>query len=209
MTMISSTIQRRYPHEKLLKINLLIAKIEALKDNPTPSFDVMTKSSSTSLNLFLEETNTVDNYLPKTETFSSNLKEISSGSTTTRSDLCLPDYEVFNLNDDHIKEKSSGSTTTHADFSLPKYDSEPDPGDLTSIDPGICENVSTTNVNVPIEDDQSPLFAFVVWIFLAFLMYPVVPPYLLSCGIRYHILTPGISTFLFIFILRAGGMMKI
>ncbi|GKF05444.1 hypothetical protein Tco_0036112, partial [Tanacetum coccineum] len=55
--------------------------------------------------------------------FRSNLEEISSGSTTTRSDLSLPDYEAFNFDDDHIKEKSSGSTTTHADFSLPKYDS--------------------------------------------------------------------------------------
>ncbi|GJY12667.1 hypothetical protein Tco_0381976 [Tanacetum coccineum] len=71
----------------------------------------------------LMETNTVDNSLPKTETFRSNLEEISSGSTTTRSDLSLPDYEAFNLDDDHIKEKSSGSTTIHANFSLPKYDS--------------------------------------------------------------------------------------
>ncbi|GKC51347.1 hypothetical protein Tco_1074092 [Tanacetum coccineum] len=98
-----------------------IANIEALKDNPTPSFDIVTKTSSTSLNLFLEETNTFDNSLPKSETFCFNLEEISSGSTTTRSDYSLPDYEVFYLNDDHIKEKSSGSTTTHADFS--QYDS--------------------------------------------------------------------------------------
>ncbi|GKA88794.1 hypothetical protein Tco_0810558 [Tanacetum coccineum] len=86
--------------------------------NPTPSSDVMTKSSSTSLNLFLEETNTFDNSLPESETFCFNLEEISSGSTTTRSDYSLPDYEAFY---DHIEEKSSGSTTTHADFS--QYDS--------------------------------------------------------------------------------------
>ncbi|GJZ61649.1 hypothetical protein Tco_0617786 [Tanacetum coccineum] len=104
--------------EKLSKINLLIAKIEALKDNPTPSSDVMTKSSSTSPNFFLEETNTFDNSLPESKTFCFNLEEISSGSTTTRSDLSLPDYEAFY---DHIEEKSSGSTTTHADFS--QYDS--------------------------------------------------------------------------------------
>ncbi|GJW53823.1 hypothetical protein Tco_0097908 [Tanacetum coccineum] len=103
--------------EKLLNINLLIAKIEALKDNPTPSSDFVTKSSSTSLNLFLEETNTFDNSLPESETFCFNLEEISSGSTTTRSDLSLLDYEAFYFNDDHIKEKSSGSTTTHTDFS--------------------------------------------------------------------------------------------
>nr|GFC00483.1 hypothetical protein [Tanacetum cinerariifolium] len=36
--------------EKLLNVNLLIAKIEALNANPTPSFDCKTKSSSTSLN---------------------------------------------------------------------------------------------------------------------------------------------------------------
>ncbi|GJS98262.1 putative nucleic acid-binding, OB-fold protein [Tanacetum coccineum] len=47
-----------------------------------------------------------------------NLEEKSSGSTTTRSDYSLPDYEAFY---DHIEEKSSGSTTTHVDFS--QYDS--------------------------------------------------------------------------------------
>ncbi|GKG20610.1 hypothetical protein Tco_0380411, partial [Tanacetum coccineum] len=87
--------------------------------NLTPSSDVMTKSSSTSLNLFLEETNTFDNSLTEPETFRFNLEEISSGSTTTRSNYSLPDYESFY--DDHIEEKSSGSTTTHADFS--QYDS--------------------------------------------------------------------------------------
>ncbi|GJW74533.1 hypothetical protein Tco_0133903 [Tanacetum coccineum] len=107
--------------EKLSKINLLIAKIEAINSNPPPSSDFMTKSSSTSLNFFLEETNTFDNSLPESETFCFNLEEISSGSTTTRSDYSLPDYEAFYLDDDHIEEKSSGSTTTH--ISLSKYDS--------------------------------------------------------------------------------------
>ncbi|GJS89338.1 reverse transcriptase domain-containing protein [Tanacetum coccineum] len=211
--------------EKLSKINLLIAKIEAINSNPPPSSDFVTKSSSTSLNFFLEETNTFDNSLPESKTFCFNLEEKSSGSTTTRSDYSLSDYEAFYLDDDHIEEKSSGSTTTHADFSQydlfifdlsidsfppadrsdfyhkefvdelahiispPEYDcfyfkSEPDPGELTSIvDSGIRENVlSTTNVNLPFEDDQSPLLAYVVWIFLPFLTYPVTPPYLLSCG---------------------------
>ncbi|GJW51956.1 hypothetical protein Tco_0093307 [Tanacetum coccineum] len=114
------TIKDDILREKLLNVNLLIAKIDAL-DNPIPSSDIVTKSSSTSLNLFLEETNTIDNSLPESETFRFNLEEISSGSTTTRSDYSLPDYEVFY--DDHIEEKSSGSTTTHSDFSLSKYDS--------------------------------------------------------------------------------------
>ncbi|GKB30888.1 putative reverse transcriptase domain-containing protein, partial [Tanacetum coccineum] len=103
--------------EKLSKINLLITKIEALKDNPTLSSGFVTKSPSTFPNLFLEETNTFDNSLPESETFCFNLEEISSGSTTTRSDLSLPNYEAFYLNEDHIEENSNGSTTTHVDFS--------------------------------------------------------------------------------------------
>ncbi|GJW86239.1 hypothetical protein Tco_0161579 [Tanacetum coccineum] len=75
------TIKDDILREKLLNVNLLIANIEALKDNPAPSSDVMTKSSSTSLNLFLEETNTFDNSL--TESFCFDLEENSSGSTTT------------------------------------------------------------------------------------------------------------------------------
>ncbi|GKE54796.1 hypothetical protein Tco_1489952 [Tanacetum coccineum] len=69
----------------------------------------------------MEETNTFDNSLTASETFRFNLEEISSGSTTTRSDYSLPDYEAFYLDDNHIEEKSSGNTTTHADFS--QYDS--------------------------------------------------------------------------------------
>ncbi|GJV43360.1 hypothetical protein Tco_1427896 [Tanacetum coccineum] len=91
--------------EKLSKINLLIAKIEALKDNPTPSSNFVTKSSSTSLNLFLEETNTFDNSLTESETFCFDLEENSSGSTTTLSDYSLSDYETFYFDDDHIEEK--------------------------------------------------------------------------------------------------------
>ncbi|GKF71332.1 hypothetical protein Tco_0207446, partial [Tanacetum coccineum] len=119
-TVILQTIKDDILREKLSNVNLLIAKIEALKDNPTPPSNFVTKSSSTSPNFFLGETNTVDNSLPKTETFSFNLEEISSGSPTSYSDLSLPDYEAFYLDDDHVEEKSSGSTTTHADFS--QYD---------------------------------------------------------------------------------------
>ncbi|GKD83259.1 hypothetical protein Tco_1350098 [Tanacetum coccineum] len=81
--------------EKLLNVNLLIAKIEALKDNPTPSSDFVTKSSSTSLNFFLEETDISYNSLPESETFCFNLEKKSSGNPTSYSDLSLPDYEAF------------------------------------------------------------------------------------------------------------------
>nr|GFC58342.1 hypothetical protein [Tanacetum cinerariifolium] len=52
------TIKDDILHEKLLNVNLLITKIEAFNDNHTPSSDCKTKSSSTSFNSFLEETNT-------------------------------------------------------------------------------------------------------------------------------------------------------
>nr|GEX35310.1 hypothetical protein [Tanacetum cinerariifolium] len=113
------TIKDDILREKLLNINLLIAKIKALKDNPTPSFDFMTKSSSTSLNFLLEETNTFDNSFPESKTFYFYLEENSSGNTTTRADISLPDYEAFYK--DHVKEISSGNSTTHSNFSL--YDS--------------------------------------------------------------------------------------
>ncbi|GKA90557.1 hypothetical protein Tco_0812427 [Tanacetum coccineum] len=97
-TDIFLTIKDDILREKLLNVNLLIANIKALKDNPTPSSNFVTKSSSTSLNVFLEETNTFDNSLPESETFCFNQEEISSGSPTSYLDLSLPDYEVFFCN---------------------------------------------------------------------------------------------------------------
>nr|GFC66487.1 hypothetical protein [Tanacetum cinerariifolium] len=108
--------------EKLLNVHLLIANIEALKDNPTQPSEPLTKSSSTSLNSFLEETNTFYNSLPEFKNFYFDLGEISSGSTTTHSDISLLDYEAFYFDDDHIKEISNGNTTTHSDISLSEYD---------------------------------------------------------------------------------------
>nr|GFB51634.1 hypothetical protein [Tanacetum cinerariifolium] len=98
--------------EKLLKVNLLIAKIEALKDNPTSS----------------------------SENF-------------------------------------------------------PDPGEwISNLKSGIRKNLSsTTRVNLPIEDDHSPLLAYVVWIFLAYLMYPVIPPHLQLFENKDTIFDPGIT----------------
>nr|GEX00894.1 hypothetical protein [Tanacetum cinerariifolium] len=285
--------------KKLLNVHLLIANIEGLKDNPAPSFEFLTKSSSTSPKSFLEETNTFHNSLPEFENFYFDLGEISSGNTTTHSDISLPDYEVFYFDDDHIKEICSGSITTHSDISLseynsftfdlsndqcppsdksdftheefadelahiispPEYDSFyfdddhikeissgstttqsdislseydsfifdlcppfdrsdfyeftdelsyiispteydcfyfrnlPDPGELISIfNSGIRENPSaTTRVNLPVEDDHSPLLAYVVWIFVAYLMYPVIPPYLYPFGNEDTIFDPGIT----------------
>nr|GEZ60375.1 hypothetical protein [Tanacetum cinerariifolium] len=84
--------------------------------NDDHSSDCKTKSSSTSLNSLLEETNTFDNSLPEFETFCFDVEEISSGSTTIHPDISLPEYEAFY--DDHVKEISSSSLTTHSDSSL-------------------------------------------------------------------------------------------
>nr|GEV99601.1 hypothetical protein [Tanacetum cinerariifolium] len=152
------------------------------------------------------ETNTFHNSLPEFENFCFDLEEISSGSTTTHSDISLQEYEAFYFDDDHIEEISGGSTTTHSDISLSKYDSFnfdlsndrffptdrsdftheefanelahiisppeydcfyfrnlPDPGELISIlNSGIRENLSTTRVNLPVEDNHFPLLAYVV-----------------------------------------------
>nr|GEW24715.1 hypothetical protein [Tanacetum cinerariifolium] len=104
--------------EKLLNVHLLIANIKALKDNPTPSSELLTKSSSTFPKSFLDETNTFHNSLPEFENFYFDLEEISSGSTTTHYDISLPDYEAFSFDDDHIEDISSGGTTTHSDISV-------------------------------------------------------------------------------------------
>nr|GEW32084.1 hypothetical protein [Tanacetum cinerariifolium] len=106
--------------EKLLKVNLLIAKIEALKDNPNPSSEFLTKSSSTSPKSFLKGTNTFHNSLPEFENFCFDVEEISSGSTTTYSDISLSEYDAFSFYNDHIEEIRSSSTTTQSNISLPE-----------------------------------------------------------------------------------------
>nr|GFC75574.1 hypothetical protein [Tanacetum cinerariifolium] len=129
-------------------------------------------------------------------------------------------YEAFYFDDDHIKEISSGSPTTYSDISLSEYESFifeefvdklahiisspeydcfyfrdlPDQGELMSVlNSGIRENLSTTRVNLPIEDDYSSFLAYVVWIFVAYLTYPVIPLYLHPFGNEGTIFDPGIT----------------
>ncbi|GKF39948.1 hypothetical protein Tco_0120009, partial [Tanacetum coccineum] len=191
--------------------------IEALKDNPTPSSDFAIKSPSTFPNSFLEDTNTFDNSLTEYETFCFNLEEISSSSTTTHSDYSLLDYEAFYLDDDHIKDKSSGNTTTHVDFS--QYDSFIfdlsinlfHPADRSDLYHEEFANELAHIISPPEYDhfffkiepelqldldfilSSDSLLAYVVWIFLPYLTYPVTPPYLISCGNEDTIFDPDIS----------------
>nr|GEU62239.1 hypothetical protein [Tanacetum cinerariifolium] len=217
------TIKDDILHEKLLNINILIAKIKALKDNPTPYSDFMTKSSSTSLNFLLQETNTFDNSLPESKTFCFDSEENSSGSTTTRADISLPDYEAFF--DDHIEEISSRSMivspSDRSEFyefvdelahiiSLPEYDcfsfmNEPNSGDFTMdvvedtfpIREPRVHNILPTHPTLQLNLDfilsSKSLFVYVVWIFLPFLSYSGAPQYLLSFKNEDTIFDPGIS----------------
>ncbi|GKE63289.1 hypothetical protein Tco_1513656 [Tanacetum coccineum] len=99
-------------HEKLLNINIFIAKIESLNDNPTP--DCVLKSPSP----FPIPVKDNDSFFEKSDT------------PLSYSDNSLPQFETFS---DHTEETSTGSTTTYLDNSLPEYDSflfeiEPDYG---------------------------------------------------------------------------------
>nr|GEU72841.1 hypothetical protein [Tanacetum cinerariifolium] len=152
--------------------------------------------------------------IPKEEEIKDdNLREkflnISSGSTTTHSDVSLSEYDsfIFDLPNDQFPP-TDRSDFTHEEFvdelahiiSSPEYDcfyfrNLPDPGELISIlNFGIRENLSITRVNLLVEDDHSPLLAYVVWIFLAYLTYPVIPPYLHSFGNEDTIFDPGIAS---------------
>nr|GEZ27288.1 hypothetical protein [Tanacetum cinerariifolium] len=104
--------------------------------------------------------------LPDYEAFYFNndhIKEISSGSTTTHSDISLSEYDsfIFDLTHEEFVDELA-----HI-ISPPEYDcfyfrNLPDSGELMSVlNSGIRENLSTTLMNLPIEDDYSPLLAYV------------------------------------------------
>nr|GEZ15509.1 hypothetical protein [Tanacetum cinerariifolium] len=114
---------------------------------------------------------------------------------------------VFDPSDDQFAP-TDRSDFTHEEFadelahiiSPPKYDcfyfrNLPDPGELMSIlNSRIRENPpSTTCVNLPIEYDHFPLLEYVVWIFLGYLTYLVIPLYLHSFGNKDTIFDPCIT----------------
>nr|GEX94154.1 hypothetical protein [Tanacetum cinerariifolium] len=131
--------------EKLMNINLLIAKIKSLNDNPTP--DHVLKS----LSLFPIPVEDSNSFLEKSDT------------SLSYSDNSLPEFKTFS---NHTEETNSGSTTTHADYSLPIYDSflleiEPDQGELTSVvilaEPRVhVPNVLTTHPTLMLDSDFIP-----------------------------------------------------
>nr|GFC13832.1 hypothetical protein [Tanacetum cinerariifolium] len=202
--------------EKLRNVNLLISKIEALNANPTPSSDCKTKSYSTSLNSILEETNTFDSSLPKFETFCFDVEEISSGSPTTPSDISLSEYDsfIFDLSINPFPPADRSDSYEFTDelipfISAPEYDCFRFTVELNSRDftKDVVTNISSTKepqvlttlpthptlqLNMKFQPSSKSLFAYVVWIFLPFLVYSVVPCYLLSLRNEDIIFDPGI-----------------
>nr|GFB10737.1 hypothetical protein [Tanacetum cinerariifolium] len=141
--------------EKLLNVHLLIANIEALKDNHTQSSELLTNTTTHS-----------DISLPDYEAFyfdDDHVKEISSGNPTTQSDIFLSKYDSFIFDFTH---EEFADELSHI-ISPPEYDcfyfwNLPDPGELISIfNSEIRKNSFTTCVNLPVEDDYSPLLAYV------------------------------------------------
>nr|GFB28405.1 hypothetical protein [Tanacetum cinerariifolium] len=138
--------------------------------------------------------------IPKFENFYFDFGKISSGSTTTHCDISLPDYEAdisLSEYDLFIFEEfvdELAHIISPSEYDCFYFRDLPDPGELMSVlNSGIHENLSTTLVNLPIEDDYSPLLAYVVWIFLAYLTYPVIPPYLYLFGNEDTIFGLGIT----------------
>nr|GFB09466.1 hypothetical protein [Tanacetum cinerariifolium] len=184
--------------EKLLNVHLLIANIEALKDNPTQSSELLTKSSSTSLNSLLEETNTFYNSFQNLKTSTLIWERLVVAVPLL---ILIYPFRTMKLSISMtimLERLEFVDELTHI-ISPPEYDcfyfrDLPDPGELMSVlNSRIRENLFTSSVNLPIEDDYSPLLAYVVWIFLAYLTYPVIPPYLHPFGNEDTLFDPGIT----------------
>nr|GFB55997.1 hypothetical protein [Tanacetum cinerariifolium] len=133
-----------------------------------------------------------------------NLREkllnISSGSTTTHSDISLSEYDsfIFDLTHEEFVDELA-HIISPLEYDCFYFRNLPDQGELMSVlNSEIRENLlSTTLMNLPIEDDYSPLLAYVVWIFVAYLTYPVIPPYLHPFGNEDTIFDPGITIYHF------------
>nr|GEY73318.1 hypothetical protein [Tanacetum cinerariifolium] len=143
------TIKDDILHEKLLNVNLLIAKIEALNANLTPSsafcFDVEEISSGST-------TTHPDISLPEYEAFyDDHVKEISSGSPTTHSDSSLYASFIFDLSINPFPPSDRSDFYEFTDelipfISLPEYDCflfkvEPNSRDFTK---DVVEDISPT-----------------------------------------------------------------
>nr|GEZ59291.1 hypothetical protein [Tanacetum cinerariifolium]GEZ69114.1 hypothetical protein [Tanacetum cinerariifolium] len=128
---------------KLLNVNLLIAKIEALNANPTPSSDCKTNGSTTTPS---------DISLSEYEAFhDDHVKEISSGSPTTHYDSFLYASFIFDLSINPFPPADRSDSNEFIDELIPfisvlEYDCflfkvEPNSRDFTK---DVVEDISPT-----------------------------------------------------------------
>nr|GFA98814.1 hypothetical protein [Tanacetum cinerariifolium] len=89
-----------------------------------------------------------------------------------------PDNSL-NTFEDFSESNEEFSSTDDDSFSFDKID-------YVEASPPDSELVSS-------KDDHSPLLAYVVWIFVAYLTYPIIPPYLYPFGNEDTIFDPGIT----------------
>ncbi|GJT23594.1 hypothetical protein Tco_0893531 [Tanacetum coccineum] len=166
--------------EKLLNVNLLVDKIEALKLTPFIPFVLENPSSSpipvVDSDFLIEE---VDTFLVSEDSIPPGIES----DLDSEGDIIFLDNL---LNDDPIP-----------DYERFTFDIEPDAPVINNFDelnedecfdPGGGE----INVSQNVEDDDS--FTFVIRTFLPYLTYPVDSPLLLSTGSEDTIFDPGIST---------------
>ncbi|GKB57582.1 hypothetical protein Tco_0913768 [Tanacetum coccineum] len=172
-------------HEKLLNVNLLVDKIEALKLTPSIPFVLEYPSSSPILvvdsDFLIEE---VDTFLVPEDLIPPGIESDlgSEGGIIFSNDL---------LNDDHILEYERFTFDIEPD--VPVINNFDELNEDECFDPGGGE----IDVSQNIEDDDS--FAFVIRTFLPYLTYPVDSPLLLSTGSEEPFLTLASS-------LRADGI---
>nr|GEZ13946.1 hypothetical protein [Tanacetum cinerariifolium] len=137
------TIKDDVLREKLLNVNLLISKIEALNANPTSSSDCKTNGSTT--------THPDISLLEYEAFYDDHVKEISSGSPTTHSDSSLYASFIFDLSINPFPPADRSDFYEFTDelipfISAPEYDCflfkvEPNSGDFTMY---VVENISPT-----------------------------------------------------------------
>ncbi|GJY53288.1 hypothetical protein Tco_0444952 [Tanacetum coccineum] len=149
-----------------------------------------------------------------------HIKEKSSGSTTTHADFSKYDSFIFDLSINPFPP-ADRSDFYHEEFadelahiiSPSEYDHfcfkiEPELGNLTmdEVEDIFPTRVTKSSYAIVLNTHppftwsglllfSEPLFAYIVWIFLPFLTYPVALPYLLSCGNEDTIFDPGISVY--------------
>nr|GEV84980.1 hypothetical protein [Tanacetum cinerariifolium] len=210
------TIKEDILREKLLNINLLISNIEALKDNPTPSSDFMTKlvvavPLLVLIFLFQIIKLSMTIMLKRLVVAVPLLIMIFHFFDTFIFDLSINPFPLVDMSDFYYEKFTD--ELAHI-ISPPEYDcfcfkNEPNSRNFTmdvveDIFPtrelrvhvhNVLPTHPTLQLNLDFILSNESLFAYVVWIFLLFLSYSVAPQYLLSFKNEDTIFDPGISSY--------------